>query len=336
MLKKGFGVTRRLPVLLILFFMGEFYAFSQQNVSKGNEDRKGSYLSVSLKAAGGGLDYKMYSSDLNEKGSRSNKMGYGLDVSYSYFFDKHWGVTSGLGFSRYASVGKLKGGMTDDKYFALGQLTDDDENGIPRDFELRARVSNLEEKQTVFFFEIPVMATYQTYFGEDKKWGMYGGLGVKLLLPVSPKFKIQNGQNSQLNVSGLYRQIDGLPTDMGAPSNPPVPQHGFGTITNPNATLDWNDKAKLKMGVAGTADLGFLVTLDKSTDLTIGGYLDYGFSNLKKNADQKLFTAPAQYHPGADNQIGEGIQYNGMLNSSMTGKIKPIAFGVKVGVRFKL
>lgn len=324
---------RKIRLFCFLFLMGGMYSFAQQSSSQRDDGRKGSYLSVALKAVGGGLDYKVYSSDLNEKGSRSNKLGYGLDLSYSYFFNNHWGVTSGLGVSRYASVGKLKGGIADDKYFALGTLTDDDHEDRPKEFELRTRISNLEEKQTIFFFEIPVMASYQTRFGEDEKWGLYGGLGVKLLLPISVKFKVQNGQASQFNVSGNY---DGIPTDMGAPSLLPVPQRGYGTITDPNSTLDWNDKAKLKMGVAGTADLGFLVTLDENTDLTIGGYLDYGFTNLKKNGNQKLFTAPKQYHPGANNKIGEGIRYNGMLNSDMTGKIKPIAFGLKVGIRFKL
>ena len=324
---------RKIKLFCSLIFMGAFFTFAQNNPYKGTDYGKGSYVSVSLKAAGGGLDYKLYSSELKEKGSQSTDLGYGLDLSYSYFFDKHWGISSGLGISRYASVGKLKGGITDDKFFALGTLIDDDYEGRPKEFELRTRISNLEEKQTVFFFEIPVMATYQTRFGDAEKWGLYGGLGVKLLLPVNAKFKIKNGHESQFNVSGKY---DGVPTDMGSPSNPAVSKHGYGTITDPNSTLNWNDKAKLKMGIAGTADVGFLVMLDESTDLTIGGYLDYGFSNLKKNGDENLFTAPTVYHSGSGTKIGQDIHYNGMLNSNLTGKIKPIAFGVKIGVRFKL
>lgn len=325
---------KKVKLLCFLFSLGSIYCFGQQEF-KGNKlnKKKSSYLALSLKAGSSGLHYKVYSPNLNEKGSYNSKPGYGLDVTYSYYFNTHWGLSTGLGVSRYASEGKLKGGITDDAYFTLGNLIDNDYEGRPKEFELRTRISNLQEKQTTFFFEIPVMATYQTRFGEEEKWGMYGGLGVKLQFPFSTKFKIQNGQNSQFNVSGQY---DGIPTDMGSPSNPSVPQHGYGTITDPNSTLDWDGNAKLKMGIAGTADLGFLMTIADNTDLMLGGYIDYGFNNIKKNGNQGLFTAPSVYHPQADNKIGTGIQYNGMLNSNTTGKIKPISFGVKVGVRFKL
>ena len=56
----------------------------------------------------------------------------------------------------------------------------------------------------------------------------------------------------------------------------PVPHHGFGTINDPGRELDWSGKNKLKLGVAGTAELGFLFTLGEDTDLLLGGYIDYG------------------------------------------------------------
>lgn len=314
---------RGIVLLFIVFCAGCISLFAQE----------GSHLSVALKAGGGGLEYKVYSLDLKEKGNHSNQLGVGVDFKYSYFFNNNWGISTGLNITRYASVGKLKGGISDNSFFALRQFVDDDLEGRPREFELRTRISNLEELQTVFFFEIPVMLAYQTRFGDDEKWGMYGGLGVKLMLPISSKFEIKNGENSQFNVSGYY---EGIPTDMGSPSHPSVSNHGYGTITDPNASLSWNDDLKLKTGVAGTLDLGFLFRIAEETDFTVGGYFDYGFTDMKKNGNQKLFTSPKEYHPGSNKKIGEGIRYNGMLNSDLTGKIKPIAFGLKVGIRFKL
>jgi len=295
------------------------------------EERKGSYLGISGNIGSSYLDYDLTS--LNEEGTVNSKPGYGVELKYSYFFNYHWGISTGVGISHYASVGKLAGGITDGSYYSLGMLTDDDEAGRPRTYELRARLSNLEEKQTTYLLEIPLMMTYQTFFGERERWGIYGSLGVKLQFPVKTKFSIKNGAGSQLNVSGYYTDI---PTDMGSPSNPPVVQHGYGTINDPNNLLNWDDDAKLKMGVAGAAELGFLFAVGKTTDLMIGGYIDYGFSDLKKNKNQGLFTAPAVYHPGADNKIGNGIKYNGMLNSDVTEKIKALSFGGKVTLRFKV
>lgn len=311
----------------------------QQQLDYRQEERdsadyfKGSYLTVSAAVGSSTLNYKLNS--LGEKGTRKGELGYGIDVKYSYFFHPHWGVTSGVGVSYYGTTGKLKGSMKEETFYDLGKLTDNDwQPSAPKDFHMRTRITNLEEKQTTYFVEIPLMLSYHTYFREQSScWGIYGGLGAKLQLPISSQFKIKNGAKSEFNVSGLY---DGIPTDMGSPANPPVPQHGYGTITDPNSTLHWDDKAKLKMGVAATAELGVLFSLDRSTDLLIGGYIDYGLTDMKKNDKQGLFTAPSVYHPAADNQIGTGIRYNGMLNSNVTGKIRPISFGAKIALKFKM
>ncbi len=293
---------------------------------------KGSYFTVSANLGSSSFDYKL--NGLNEKGTTKGSLGYAIDLKYSYFFNPHWGITTGVGVSHYGSKGKLKGSMAGDKFYDLGQLTDDDwQEGTPKDYQLRARITNLEEKQTSYFVEIPLMLSYQTYFGDSARWGMYGGVGVKFQFPVSTKFRIQNGANSEFNVSGKY---DGIPTDMGAPGEPPVPQHGYGTISDPNSHLDWDDKAKLKMGIAGTAELGVMYALGNGMDLMLGGYIDYGFNDIKKNGKDGLFTAPAVYHPGADKKVGTGIKYNGMLNSNVTDKIKMISFGGKIALRFKL
>lgn len=292
---------------------------------------KGSYLTVSAGLGSSSFDYKL--KGLNEQGTRKGQLGYSIDLKYSYFFNPHWGFTTGVGISRYQTKGKLTGGIDDNSFYNLGLQTDNDEEGRPREFQLRARIKNLEEKQTAFFIEIPLMLSYQTHFGDSAKWGMYGGIGAKVQFPVNTKFRIQNGSTSEFNVSGWY---EGIPTDMGAPSNPPVLQHGYGTITDPNSSLGWDDKAKLKMGIAATAELGFMFALSNGMDLMVGGYIDYGLNDIKKNGKRDLFTAQGAYHPAANNNIGKSINYNGMLNSNATDKIKMISFGGKVSLRFKM
>ena len=144
---------------------------------------KTSYLTVSGGVGSSSFRYKLnYQIEgFEEKGKRNAKLGYEIDLRYSYFFNRHWGFSTGVGISRYATTGKLTGDMSDDKYMKLGNMTDDDDfSGHPREFELRARLKNLEEKQTAFLLDIPLLAMYQTHFGEEEKWGMYAGLGGKL------------------------------------------------------------------------------------------------------------------------------------------------------------
>lgn len=326
----------------ILLLCGGSYLFAQETgySRKFKQERKdslsdyfkGSYLTLSGSLGSSSLNYKVNS--LGETGNRKGSLGYGIEVKYSYFFHPHWGITTGAGISHYATTGKLKGSLSESSFYNLGILTDNDWQPAPKDFELRARITNLEEKQTTYFVEIPLMLSYQTYFCQQGScWGVYGGIGAKLQLPVSSKFKMNNGQKSEFNVSAQY---DGIPVDMGSPINPPVPQHGYGTITNPNEKLNWENKTKLKTGIAATAEFGVLFSLGENTDLQVGGYIDYGLTDLKENGEQGLFTVPEVYHPDANNHIGNGIRYNGMLQSNVTGKIRPLSFGAKIALKFKI
>lgn len=319
-------------ILLIASAMVFASVSAQENEQK--EDQ-GSYFSVSGSLGSNGLNYQLKPPG-SQSSSRTSGLGYGLHVGYSYLFDAHWGVNTGIGVSQYNAKGKLRGEIKQNEFYNLGNQVDDDAiSGTPRNYELRARISNLEEKQTAFFVEVPIMGTYQTRFGDSKRWGMYSGLGVKLQFPVNAKFSIQNGANSQLNVSGYYKDIL---IEFGAPDPtlPPISQHGFGTVGNPNQQLGWDDKAELKMGIAGSAELGLLMDLGNDIDLMLGGYLDYGFTDLKKNGSQGVLTAPKEYLGGANNTIGKGLKYNGMLNSNLTDKVNAISFGLKAALRFKL
>lgn len=318
--------------LLLLTVRSITAQVESERVGYNEKDHKGSYLTISGSVGSSRLDYTI--NGLNQPGETKGILGYGIEIKYSYFFTGNWGITSGIGVASYGAKGKWKGGITENSYFNLGTLTDNDPGNGPVDYELRARVSNLEEKQTVYMVEIPLMLSYQTYFNcESSCWGLYGGVGAKLQLPVSSTFSIQNGSDSQLNISGYY---SGIPVDMGSPGNPPVPQHGYGTITDPGSAHGWDDDADLKTGVAATAELGVMFSLGRTTDLKVGGYIDYGLTDIKKSNSKGLVTAPAAYHPAADNNIGNGIRYNGMLNSDITGRIKPFSFGAKVALYFKL
>jgi hypothetical protein len=225
--------------------------------------------------------------------------------------------------------------MNDANRYSLGNYKDDDASGLPQSFTLRARLENIQEKQNIQFFEVPLTLLYQTRFSYGK-WGAYGTLGVKLQMPIVKKFEAVSNAGSKLNVSGLYTD----PTqgfDVGAPGMPQLPEHGFGTIDNPGKTLGWkNSNTDLKFGMAGTFELGLISRLNNDSDFLIGAYMDYGFSDIK-NKSGSLLTGPSgSYHPEANDNIGKGIVYNGLFNTALTDKITPLSFGVKLGLRFKL
>jgi outer membrane protein OmpA-like peptidoglycan-associated protein len=178
---------------------------------------------------------------------------------------------------------------------------------------------------------------YEHRFGETKRYGLYAALGGKLQIPVQSKFSVSDGkypQDSRLNVSGFYRNNGNL--ELGAPGDPDLSQHGFGTIINPKEALDWKGDIKLKNSYALTGDLGVLVGLTEQFDLALGIYADYGINDIKKEGNQPLLKANGSYLPGAEQHIGKGITYSGLINSDRSSDVKLLSFGVKIGLRFKL
>ena len=310
------------------------------------QNYSGSFLTVAGGAGFGGFQYtpKGISSD----GTNKDKFGWNAKVGYSYYFTPHWGLHTGVGMSYYRTIGKYntgfvenpyKGGEPRGEYYTLGKHIDDDwVVGAPKNYELRVRLANWEEEQKSYFIEVPLMLMFKHKFGETQRHGFYFGLGAKLQIPIIKSvFSVLDGENEKdlrLNVSGKY---DDDPTlDMGSPGDPNAAGHGFGSIHNPYDALKWGGDLSLKMSIAGTAELGFLFGLSKRVDLMVGGYFDYGFNNIKKGDDKNFLESPSQYHPAANGNIGNGITYNGMINSDRTDKVNLMAYGGRLGLQIKL
>jgi hypothetical protein len=306
-------------------------------VAKSQE--KDAYVFLSGSGGLGGFQYDLY--NLNSDGSTASKFSGSGTLGFSYFFHKHWGVSIGAGLSYLGSDGKLNAPLQKEVYYNLGTQTDNtsvNPVGSGQDqFELRARLTNWKENQHAYFADIPLSIVYECRFGDTQRHGFYAALGGKLQMPVQSKFSVSDGKYSQdarLNVSGFYRNDGNL--ELGAPGDPDLSQHGFGTIINPNEALGWNGKIKLKNSYAATADIGVLVGLDKQFDLTLGIFADYGLNDIQKKGNQPLMRMNGNYLPAAEQHVGKGIAYSGMLNSNRTSDVKLWSIGLKAGLRFNV
>jgi hypothetical protein len=306
-------------------------------VAKSQE--KNAYVFLSGGGGLGGFQYDLY--NLNSDGSTATKLSGSGTLGFSYFFHKHWGVSIGAGLSYRTSEGKLDAPLQKDVYYNLGTQTDntsDNPVGNGKDqFELRARLTDWKEIQQAYFADIPLSIVYEYRFGETHRHGLYAALGGKMQIPVQSKFKVSDGkypQDARLNVSGFYRNDGNL--ELGAPGDPDLSRHGFGTIINPNETLGWNGKIKLKNSYAVTADLGVLVGLSEQFDLTLGIFADYGLNDIKTKGNQPLMQMNGNYLPAAEQHVGKGISYSGMLNSNSSSDVKLWSVGLKAGLRFNV
>ena len=296
------------------------------------------YITVGGGVGPTGLHYDLKS--LLYEGDNKLKLGGNALVGVSYFFNKTIGIGSGVGVGYFRSSGTYKGDFDQNKYIGLGnQLSDnvDNPDNIDRNYELRARLQNWEEIQTSLYLEIPLLFQIQHKFGAKQKVGLYFNVGVKFQIPLTAKYEVIDGnleEDQRLNVSG-YSPATG--SDWGTPGHATLVDHGFGSIHNPNEALDWNAKMKLKFSMAATGEFGFLFALGRRVDLNLGAFIDYGFLNVKKEtADLALLEAPQSYQPDANGNIGNGIIYNGMINSNRVDKAKLLSYGGKIGVRIRL
>jgi len=107
---------------------------------------------------------------------------------------------------------------------------------------------------------------------------------------------------------------------------------------------DAKGKLDLKLSIAAVGEAGILISLSRRVDIALGAFIDYGFMDMNKRGDTKaLFTGPeTQYHPDANNNIGNGITYSSLLNSHYetdkryVEKINTFSYGGKFGLRVKL
>ncbi|MDR0206746.1 MAG: OmpA family protein [Bacteroidales bacterium] len=300
---------------------------------------KGSYLTISGGMGPSGINYKMTKVNFATPDCEL-KLGGQAGIGYSYYFTKHIGISTGIFFSHYRTNGKLMGDFISDKYLVLGNYTDDDFPGNVKEYEVRVRTKNWVEKQSVKFMEIPLTLNLQKKFGEKEYFGLYLAVGAKLQIPVSAKYSVVDGDNSEdskFHVSGYYEKKN---LELGALGAPDVSQYGFGAIYNPSQVLtNANGNLNLKWNLSLIAEAGFLISLSKRIDISLGAFIDYGLLNINnKNESVQLFNGPKSDYVALaeNNNVGKGISYNSITKTEYVNEINTISYGGKVGIRIKL
>jgi len=328
-------------LLLLVLILISIHAMSQE---------KGAYLTISGGIGPTGFRYKMTGvnfTDPQQSPKRNILLGGQAGLGFSYYFTKHLGVSVGAGVSHYRTRAKLMGDFTTDKYLTLGEFIDNDPvDGHITNYQLRVRTQDWVERQSTKFFEIPITLNLQKKFKEKERFGVYFAAGVKLQFPFGAKYWIVDGENEEqhkLNVSGFYPERN---LELGRYNLPDVSQHGFGKIHNPGEVLTYSSETKkglgkldLKFNLSLIGEAGFLITLSRRVDLTLGAFIDIGLLNINKHKDSEdeLFLGSSDYVDVAQNyNVGKGIVYNSIIHSKYVDKVKTIGGGGKLGLRIKL
>lgn len=221
----------------------------------------GHYLYLNV---GGGLHNLSYSlQNGNEKGS----FGYSFNAGYGYFFNKHWGVQTGVGLQSLKPTATLN--------YMTGVPSTDADGAT---YEYRTYYNNWKEQQSLLFLDIPLGVQYR--YKLNGKFQLLAAAGLKISFPVKTTYKTTGGE---IVTSGYYSQWNVELKNM--------PRHGFNTITD-QLTGD----VSLKPSYSGFADLGATYMLSSKLDLYAGGSINYGLNNVLKSGNKLVYQQDGVYN----------------------------------------
>lgn len=245
---------------------------------------KGHYLYVN---GGGGLHNLQY--ELKD-GTQQAGMGCTFNLGYDYFITPHWGIGTGVGVQSFVSKSKLN--------YSTSFVSTDIDN---ESYLFRTNYDNWEETQNAWMLDIPVGISYKARLSQ--KWKLQTTLGGKISIPISAKYKIENGS---INTTGFYPQYNALMENF--------PEVGFSSFTDfPSKDINLNPV------VSGYLDLGGLYALNRNLDLYVGAYANYAFNNAIDAESLEVYQQ-------------DGGKYNSVFGSNQTDKVIPVSFGLKIGL----
>ena len=189
-----------------------------------------------------------------------------------------------------------------------GQYMTQDNYG--NDFEWRLTFHNFNESQKGTYLNIPIMVQF-TPVSLDK---FYTNLGFKVGIPLNGKYE---ASYTKFTTSGYYPETGAEYTD--------IDFRGFGEFGENSSKED------IDLGVAFilSAEFGMKWSLSNSMNLYAGGYIDYGLNNIIKDNKDKEIIPYKKDNP-------TNFEYNGLINSNLTDKVVPLAFGLKVRLGFSI
>jgi len=222
---------------------------------------KQQYLHLTV---GGGLHNLSY--DL-QNGTQSGRLGNAINAGYSYFFNQHWGIQSGLGLQWFNARSTVN-------YLSATPQVDMDGEAM----EFRANYNNWQEKQQALFMDIPLTIQYRHTL--SSKIRLQGSAGGKISIPISSSYKSTGGS---IISTGYYSRLNAELSDL--------PEYGFTTITN-----SYNGKLSLRPLYMATVDVGGLYALSPKVDLYVGAYVNYGLNNVLKADSKEIYQLDGVYN----------------------------------------
>lgn len=258
---------------------------------------------------GGGLSNLNYRLHNINNDKIKSKAGVLAGVGYTFFFQDQWGFTTGAEYTTYKS--------RSESYSIIDTRSTIDSDGDNFNYTIlqRGRI----ESQEVSYINIPLMIQFQ----QMHPTGFYAALGGKIGFPIRGKYKYSY---NQLIASGYYPSLNAQINDLEF--------RGFGTFEGRSGKNDLDAKVAFSLA----AETGIKWHLGKQLFLYTGVYADYGLNDVIKGSKNKSILPYNNDNPlnfKSNSILNSEYSYN-KITKSFSGKVKPLAIGIKVKVSFAI
>ncbi|WP_170215527.1 outer membrane beta-barrel protein, partial [Flavobacterium flevense] len=177
-----------------------------------------------------------------------------VKVGYIYSFTNHFGIGTGLEFSKYNQEISLKN-LTE-------TLTNFEIDPSTSAFVYNVTTSNYREKQTLQAIQIPLFLQYKTTISKGVDFNFRAG--AKYFLPVDYKIK---SSAAYVNGAAYYPDVNLTIDDL--------PEYGFGGQSNYSASGEYQTKGILM----SMFELGFTFDVGKRNALYAAMFLENGYGS---------------------------------------------------------
>jgi outer membrane protein OmpA-like peptidoglycan-associated protein len=236
--------------------------------------------------AGGGINNL---SKANSNISKNSLPGITIGTGITHFLSPNWGLSSGL------SVDLTQSDLT---LNSMLERPDIDSEGDS--YARRMYYAAWKERQKIYHLSIPFGVTYRLNPGD--KWEWLASAGGKLSLPLSARYKVQQGS---LETKGYYSQWN-IELDN-------IPELGYTTTTE---RFEGNIKSHPQWSLF--AELGAFHRTKTCWGVYAGAYVSYGLNNIHKCSDAELYEKDGTY--------------NGIMNTGLAPSQRITMAGIKLSI----
>ncbi len=317
--------------LFVTFFLFSFSGM--QNLVA--QERTGHEVSAFIRGGVSTLHYNI------DKGRRSSGFGTGAGVNYTWFFQPRWGLQTGIEWQGYSTHAWLD----PQEFRKTLEYEDHGHQGIYQ-MDFVSNVKNFSEKQRAGYLQVPLLLQYQT----GARHIFYAAAGIKAGIRLYSNYKGSADMNNYQAYGNGYPIPDG-------PSAGEIEwSWGYEWKDDPDwnpeeflGTRDgysFNGRNDLKFSVLGSLELGMKWRLAEHLRLYTGLYADMGINNVKNPVSDGIMEyVPAEWNnmqrlgdrSGQEDYRPAEYKMNSVINTDThTSSVRPLAFGIKVGIAFGL